>query len=725
MMPQTIGRYEVRSKLGQGGMASVYHAYDPRFEREVAIKVLPREFMDDSVSRERFDREAKTVAALQHPSIVQVYDFGEQEGQPYLVMQLMLGGSLADLLEVRPLALAEATTIINRIAAGVDAAHDIGVIHRDLKPANILFDKYGNAFISDFGIVKLTETSTGLTTDVLGTPAYMSPEQINEVELDGRCDIYALGVILYEMLAGATPFQADTSIKIALMHLSEPPPDIREVRPELPRGCSQIISRAMAKDPNDRFRTASQLADALVKVNTSPPSTLIERPRTAPETLVGPHGRETRKDPVDPLTEAITSSQMAVSVRQHRRKRTGLAWVWWLLAGISLIVAAAAVLGVVYLLGRETPAVTVSPAGETVAEVEETTEPSPTVNLTPATEPTSPPPTPITVPEAEVEVAVETEAEDEAPAAAPDVITAANSGQVIQGRVLRGHNKDVYSLAWSPNSNLLASGSEDTRAVIWDVATGARLHTLEGHNDTINAMAFSPDGDRLVTGSKDSLLRIWDAVSGGQLHLLRAHGAAVSDVDWSPDGSLIASGSVDGQLIIWDATTGERLGIYLEHYGGIQSVAFSPDGTRLATGSEDWDILIWDVATMTPLYRMEEDLGAVVSLDFTQDGTRLASSVSWLALIWEFDGSSQATWQLKGHQKEVLDVAWSKDGSMLVTASLDDRLLMWDAQTGESLGALTPDYNTLRLLSVAFSPDGRYIASGAGDGSIILWELGE
>ncbi len=683
-------------------MATVYHAYDPRFGRDVAIKVLPYEFTHDHVSRTRFDREAKTVAALQHPSIVQVYDFGEQDEQPYLVMQLMQGGSLADLLDIRPLSLADATTIISRLASGLDAAHAVGVIHRDLKPANILFDNYGNAFISDFGIAKLSETSGGITKDVIGTPAYMPPEQINGEELDGRCDIYALGVILYEMLAGRAPFLAQTPIKVVLMHLKEPPPNVLDVRPELPYGVADVIFQAMAKDREARFSSASEMAEALINTNVAPPATLVERPVSSPETIVSPPRRETRPTPIDPSTKALTTPD---------RRRKGLGWLGWLLAVAALLVAGAAGLGVIYLLNRETPAVTLPPVIETVVVVEpgSTAEPLPTPTVEPPT-PTAP-----NIPAAET---VEVPAE-------PNFITAENSGQIAQGRVLRGHNKDVYSLAWSEDSRLLASGSADHSAVIWDGITGDRLSTLEGHRDTITALDFSPDGKRLVTGSKDSLLRIWDTTSEEQLQLLRAHGAAVSDLDWSPDGSLIASGSVDGQLIIWDGNTGERLGIYLEHYGGVQSVAFSPDGTRLATGSEDWDILIWEVPSMTPKYRMEEDLGAVVSLDFTEDGKRLASSVGWLALIWEFDGSSRATLQLKGHQKEVLDVAWSKDGSLLVTASLDDRLLMWDAQTGDSLGALTPDYNTLRLLSVAFSPDGYTIASGAGDGSIILWGFGE
>ncbi|HNB51480.1 MAG TPA: serine/threonine-protein kinase [Anaerolineales bacterium] len=224
-----IGRYQVRKELGRGGMATVFDAYDPRFERSVAIKVLPREFLHDPQFRARFEREAKTVALLEHPAIVPVYDFGEHDGQPYIVMQLMNGGSLADRLEKGPISPDEAVKIINRIAQALDVAHGKGIIHRDLKPANILFDLYGNAFLSDFGIARL-KASGGATltgSQIIGTPAYMSPEQIQgEKTIDGRSDIYALGVILFLMLSNQMPFQADTPAKVMIAHIIEPAPSI-------------------------------------------------------------------------------------------------------------------------------------------------------------------------------------------------------------------------------------------------------------------------------------------------------------------------------------------------------------------------------------------------------------------------------------------------------------------------------------------------------------------
>ena len=159
MSAEQFGRYVIKGELGRGGMATVFHAYDPRFERDVAIKVLPREFLHDPQFRVRFEREAKTIALIEHPAIVPVYDFGEEEGQPYIVMRYMSGGSLSDRLAQGPLPINEVINMINRLAPALDAAHSKGVIHRDMKPGNILYDQYGNSFLSDFGIARLHQSS--------------------------------------------------------------------------------------------------------------------------------------------------------------------------------------------------------------------------------------------------------------------------------------------------------------------------------------------------------------------------------------------------------------------------------------------------------------------------------------------------------------------------------------------------------------------------------------
>jgi serine/threonine protein kinase len=178
METQKFGRYEIRGEIGRGGMATVYHAYDPRFEREVALKVLPREMLHEVQFRTRFEREAKTIAMLEHPAIVPVYDFGEEDGQPYFVMRYMTGGALTDRMKKGPMSVQEVAHIFSHIAEALDDAHSKGIIHRDLKPGNILFDQFNEPYISDFGIAKLADSQANVTgSAIVGTPAYMSPEQ--------------------------------------------------------------------------------------------------------------------------------------------------------------------------------------------------------------------------------------------------------------------------------------------------------------------------------------------------------------------------------------------------------------------------------------------------------------------------------------------------------------------------------------------------------------------
>jgi len=264
MEPENISRYEIKAEIGRGGMATVYRAYDPRFKREVAIKVLPSQFLHDPTFRARFEREAMTIAAIEHPGIVPVYDYGEENGQPYLVMRYVQGGSLSDILKKGPLTFREAAHIVSQLAPALDEMHSRGIIHRDLKPGNILFDHYGNACISDFGIARLTEATTTLTGDaIIGTPSYMSPEQARgDTDIDGRSDIYALGAILFEMLTGKQPYQATTPMGIVMKHITDPIPRILEYRADLPPSTENVITRAMAKKRDDRFHTARDLAAA-------------------------------------------------------------------------------------------------------------------------------------------------------------------------------------------------------------------------------------------------------------------------------------------------------------------------------------------------------------------------------------------------------------------------------------------------------------------------------
>jgi tRNA A-37 threonylcarbamoyl transferase component Bud32 len=264
MNSKKIGRYEIKAELGRGGMATVYRAFDPSFDREVAIKVLPREFLHDPQFHDRFKREIKTIAALEHPAIVPVYDVGEEDGVPYFVMRYMTGGSLSGQIERGKFSMQDAARIIERLASALAYAHKKGIVHRDLKPDNILFDANGEPFISDFGVAKFDSTATNLTgSGIIGTPAYMSPEQAQGDKVDNRSDIYGLGVIIFQMLSGKQPYQADTPMGLAIKHVTEPVPEILKVNPGLPAAADTVIKTAMAKDKTQRYASATDLSHAL------------------------------------------------------------------------------------------------------------------------------------------------------------------------------------------------------------------------------------------------------------------------------------------------------------------------------------------------------------------------------------------------------------------------------------------------------------------------------
>jgi serine/threonine-protein kinase len=285
IQPEKIGIYEIKSELGRGGMATVYRGYDPRFEREVAVKVLPHELLHaDPQFRLRFEREAKIVAQLEHSAIVPVYDVGEADGQPYFVMRYMNGGSLAERIKAGVFTMDEAILILGAIAPGLDEAHSKGIVHRDIKPSNILFDKRGNPYISDFGIAKLSQAQAGNVTGsaIIGTPAYMAPEQAQGTEVDGRADIYALGIILFEMLTGKQPYEADTPMAVAIKHITDPVPRIRQSNPKLPEGMETIIQKAMAKNRDDRFTTAVEMTNALREVARNITTKLAAAPTVTP-----------------------------------------------------------------------------------------------------------------------------------------------------------------------------------------------------------------------------------------------------------------------------------------------------------------------------------------------------------------------------------------------------------------------------------------------------------
>ena len=266
LVGRKLGKYEIVQLLGHGGMATVYKGRQPDIDRFVAVKVLPPHPGQNAQFIERFRLEARTIARLQHPHILPVFDYGSEDGILYLVMPHIDGGSLSDRIRRGPMQIEEIDRLLQQIAGALDYAHRQGIIHRDIKPDNVLLDREGHALLADFGIVKLIEsapvgstlTATG---GLVGTPAYMSPEQAQGTPIDHRSDIYSLGIVVYEMLTGRQPFTADTPMQVVFKHITEPVPLVRSAMPALPPELDDVMRRVLAKDPVNRYMTAQAFAD--------------------------------------------------------------------------------------------------------------------------------------------------------------------------------------------------------------------------------------------------------------------------------------------------------------------------------------------------------------------------------------------------------------------------------------------------------------------------------
>jgi tRNA A-37 threonylcarbamoyl transferase component Bud32 len=279
-----LGRYEVGSLLGSGGMAEVFSGFDRVLARQVAVKVLYTQYARNPALVERFKREARAAASLAHPGIVGVYDTGEQDGTHFIVMEYVDGRTLADILESDgPLDPARVTRIAIATCSALTAAHVRGLIHRDVKPANIMVTRRDLPKVMDFGIARLAEAS-GLTqtSNVIGTARYMSPEQAQAHDVDGRADLYSLGVCLYECLTGEPPFTGDSPVAVATKHVTEQPRPLRQLRPEIPAALEAVVLKAMAKDPRDRYQTAPEMRQDLERVLAGAPVEAGPVPLPAP-----------------------------------------------------------------------------------------------------------------------------------------------------------------------------------------------------------------------------------------------------------------------------------------------------------------------------------------------------------------------------------------------------------------------------------------------------------
>ncbi|MEZ4592741.1 MAG: protein kinase [Chloroflexota bacterium] len=769
MSPTTIGRYEIKEELGRGGMATVYRAYDPRTRREVALKVLPQALLDQPGLLTRFQREAETIARLKHPNVVEVYDYGNQEGQPYLVMRLMQGGSLKEKLADGPLTVAQALPILQGVAEALDAAHALGIVHRDLKPDNILFDQYGRPFLSDFGIAKMGESHATLTgEEAIGTPHYISPEQAQgTADVDGRSDIYSLGVVLYEMLTGSRPYDAETPIQVMMQHIMAPVPKLSRHHKNLPPDCETIVSKALAKKPEERYQTAVTLVDALSTVQTT--------------------------------------------VRRQTQRRWGL-WVGGLLLAVLLIggggwwalnqgiiapesapdsLIAAGILTPTSTFTPTptfTPTFTPTPTPTFTPTATPTFTPTPTPTLTPTTTPTptdTPEFTPTPIPPTPTPASLGFNNQDRVTAVltlqtagtlsdlsvSPDGQLAAIAGSTglnlfslpdLQPLPANPLLPDTTSLtAWAADSNLLAIATGAGGLTLWQ-RDSASLTTLLEAASPVRKLLWSEDGRFLTAGLQNGQIYLWLAGSWDAPALLEGHREQITDLAWSPtDPNLLASGSTDDTGRLWQITTEPLTATEQATFSGmatnVNSVLWSPDGSKLALHSSFGTLAMWwDVASGTNLDRRInvttaswfpdssrialavgsniEVRTAAGSADYTLSGhTSTISRLSWsptnpnglLSLsddrtmrLWDI--TSPATPQIfSGHDEPIALAEWSPDGSAIVSADLT-AVRLWDVASGSERAQLPGHFQTS---AATWMNNSQLLTLGGSDNLVRVWDV--
>ncbi len=649
MEPQRFAEFDLIDTIGHGGMATVYKAFQPSVGRYVAIKVLPRQYSEDPAFTKRFQREARMIARLEHRSVLPVYAYGEFEGQPYIVMRLLESGSLRKRLYQGRLPLPTIARMLEQIAEGLDYAHQQGIVHRDLKPSNILLDERDNAYLTDFGIAKMLGTTTHVTTEgVVGTPHYMSPERCRGKSAIPASDIYSLGAILFELITEQPPFDADTPLAVMYMHVREPIPSVTEIDPTLPAAIDDVIARAMAKDPEDRFPTAVDLAAAFKEAVAG------SVPRTPA--------------PAPPLPPARTESPRSGALAQPGFKPRSMRWLGSIVLPIAVF--ALIILGFVFwpqiggwLQGDlPTDSSTAPPESESTSPGEESTLDIPTV----AADESSPTATPETLPTDTPEPTVDQSLPaafdldiTPGPQTGPGRLAFFTLGESAESEIVLidadGTNRQVLTdnqvydgePDWSPDGQYLAfesmlAGNSDiyiapvgdgtlTPEDFWQITSGTEP---DRHPD------WSPDGSLIAyeSGSGERSEIVVVQVDGGMLSRLTSNNTADRAPQFSPDGTQIAF--MTNQRGVWeialmDYPNGQLVDIYDCPAADCRFPAWSPDGRFLAynTLSEDGEagsIFALDVATGRSMPLVEEGengrpawSGNGLSLYFnrTEDGT--------------------------------------------------------------------------------------------------------
>jgi Tol biopolymer transport system component len=735
---RTIGSYRIEASLGSGGMGRVYRGVHVHLNRAVAIKVLHEHLALDETFQARFLREAQAVAALSHPNIVDVLDFSHEQGVYYLVMELVPDGSLKTLLrrspEQGPVPLAVGLDLVRQAADALDYAHRQGMIHRDIKPDNLLLrrDNTTGALtvkITDFGLARMTSGSTiTITGQVMGTPAYMSPEQCQGLPLDGRSDLYSLGVVLFEVVTGAVPFSSRSVSDAVYKHVYVPPPDPRTLRPDLPQPLADVILRCLAKDPAQRFATGRELAQALTALVQPQP-----QPVLAPPTHIASPDATTRAAPqqaaaLPPRQVTVPPPASGPPPARVQPAPAGGRPSWF----VPLVAVALALLlvgaGAAFLFGGgdEPPAPTSTPEQPALVATETpaldalaspTDDGAPTATAEPAPEPTATPPeeestaTPAAEPATptmpvivEPTATLETVAPTATPEPTPVQRMAFAAGRnvtdpagILDIYLMEADGSNQRVLISEPDDDWLPSVSPDGSRIVWV----SRRH---GNHQIYLANIDGSDVRRLTTSTVDDLYPTWSSDNRSilfvrsdgddELFLVDAIDGTVRQLTTNDRYDGYATWAPDGEHIVWSSGAGGINQLYVMNalvegdsprqlttsQAFNYQPAWSPDGTRIAYVSNESGrnaLYVIPAAGGTPV-----QLTGGATVDdwpvWSPDGTQLAfrrsdgpAATSATLVVINADGSDARVLATNASSDDP-DIRWSPDGTLLAYLSEQD-----------------------------------------------------